>query len=142
VTVRLHHVWIGTTEVQKMRDFYQQILGLQPIVHPGRAAGNETDSSGGEIRSALLAAGEDPDELQVHFGVPDHNLVFAREQMVNPKSLAHVAYRCDDIEAIKSRLRSANVPFADFGEWAVKGWYQIYFYDPAGTVIEVQQVSP
>ena len=42
-------------------------------------------------------------------------------------------------EAFKVLLREKKIPFADYGEWAVKGWYQIFFEDPEGTVIEVHQ---
>ena len=30
--------------------------------------------------------------------------------------------------------------YADYGAWAMKGWSQIFFYDPAGNIIEVHQV--
>jgi len=41
---------------------------------------------------------------------------------------------------VKRRLDQHGVPYADYGVWAVKDWYQIFVFDPTGTVIEVHQV--
>jgi hypothetical protein len=60
--------------------------------------------------------------------------------MVNPIARGHVAYRCDDISAVKARLEANGIPYSDWGIWAVKGWYQIFLFDPAGTAIEIHQV--
>jgi hypothetical protein len=40
---------------------------------------------------------------------------------------------------LKKRLEEKNIPYSDYGQWAMNGWYQIFFYDPAGNVIEVHQ---
>ncbi len=52
-----------------------------------------------------------------------------------------VAFRPDDIAAFKGRLEEKGVPYADYGKWAMNGWYQIFFYDPEGNVIEVHQAD-
>ena len=49
----------------------------------------------------------------------------------------HIAYRCDDIAAFKAHLEAKRIPYSDWGERAVNGWHQIFFYDPDGKVIEV-----
>jgi glyoxylase I family protein len=51
-----------------------------------------------------------------------------------------VAYRTDDIQAFKKHLEQQKIPYSDWGSDAVKGWHQIFFYDPIGTVIEVHQI--
>jgi glyoxylase I family protein len=33
------------------------------------------------------------------------------------------------------------VPYADYGKWALAGWYQIFFHDPDGNIIEVHQIG-
>ena len=52
----------------------------------------------------------------------------------------HIAFRTDDIDAFKKRLKEKGIPFSDYGAWAMKGWEQIFFYDPDGNIIEVHQV--
>ncbi|NCV30350.1 MAG: hypothetical protein EBW60_09670 [Rhodobacteraceae bacterium] len=37
-------------------------------------------------------------------------------------------------------LEKCGVPYSDWGSDAVKGWHQVFFYDPVGNVIEVHQV--
>jgi len=34
-----------------------------------------------------------------------------------------------------------GIPYSDYGDWAMEGWRQIFFYDPAGAVVEVHQVD-
>ena len=53
----------------------------------------------------------------------------------------HIAYRTDDLESFKAHLKENSIPFSDWGETAVAGWQQIFFYDPDGNIIEVHQVT-
>ena len=48
--------------------------------------------------------------------------------------------RLRDIDAFKRRLKEKGIPYSDFGTWAMKGWEQIFFYDPDGNIVEVHQV--
>ena len=41
----------------------------------------------------------------------------------------------------KAHLEAKGIPYSDWGERAVNGWHQIFFYDPDGNVIEVHQVD-
>ena len=38
-----------------------------------------------------------------------------------------------------SRKKEKGIPFSDWGETAVAGWKQIFFYDPDGNIIEVHE---
>ena len=38
-------------------------------------------------------------------------------------------------------LREKNIQFADYGVWAIGGWYQIFLQDPDGTIVEVHQTD-
>ena len=40
-----------------------------------------------------------------------------------------------------THLDSLGVPYSDWGDRAVAGWHQIFFYDPDGNVIEVHQID-
>jgi catechol 2,3-dioxygenase-like lactoylglutathione lyase family enzyme len=140
--MRLHHVNIVAQDVPGLTAFYQTALGLEefpapPLIEiPGYSQVHD-----GHVKNpaAFLDAG-DRDELQLHLCAMDHNLGARYGQPVNPVARGHVAFRCDDIEEAKRRLDDAGIPYADYGVWAVKGWYQIFFFDPVGTVVEIHQV--
>jgi catechol 2,3-dioxygenase-like lactoylglutathione lyase family enzyme len=82
----------------------------------------------------------DDGHMHLHVARKDVQAGFRTGQIVNPVSHGHVAYRCDDIEAFKRHLDAQGVAYSDWGQSAVKGWHQVYFYDPDGNVIEVHQV--
>ncbi|MEL7153357.1 MAG: VOC family protein, partial [Pseudomonadota bacterium] len=77
----------------------------------------------------------------VAVGVVKEYLVPASHGLIAPVSRGHIAYRTDDLAAFKAHLEAHDVPYADWGNQAVAGWNQIFFYDPDGNVIEVHEVS-
>ena len=115
-----------------MDQFYQEILGLGretndlPILEKKKGyAGDVAFVSDGKI--------------QMHIAQRDNQAGFKTGQIVNPVSRGHIAYRTDDLEAFKKHLEQKKISYSDWGETAVAGWHQIFFYDPDGTVIEVHQ---
>ena len=60
----------------------------------------------------------------------DLGVNFRTGQAINPVERGHIAFRTDDIDAFKRRLKEKGIPYSDFGTWAMKGWEQIFFYDP------------
>jgi glyoxylase I family protein len=73
---------------------------------------------------------------QLHLAVRDADLTFRSGHAVNPLGKGHIAFQVDDIAEVKARLAAHDVPFSDYGVWAIAGWYQIFFNDPAGNVVE------
>ena len=65
---------------------------------------------------------------------------FKSGQVVNQLERGNMAYRTDDIEAFMNDLDEQGIPYSDGGSDAVKGWHQVFFYDPDGNVIEVHQI--
>ena len=59
---------------------------------------------------------------------------------MNPLGSGHLAFRVDDIAAVRARLDAEDIPYSDMGEWAIKGWHQLFCADPDGRVIEFYQV--
>ena len=43
------------------------------------------------------------------------------------------------MNAVIKRLQAANIPYDDAGEFAIPGLWNIYFRDPEGNLIEVNQ---
>ena len=66
---------------------------------------------------------------------------FNSGQFVNPVSQGHIAYRTDDLDAFIAHLEEQGIRYSDWGNQAVAGWRQIFFYDPDGNVIEVHEVQ-
>ncbi|MEC3859916.1 VOC family protein [Mesobacterium sp. TK19101] len=80
-------------------------------------------------------------EVQFHLAQKDVLAGFKTGQVVNPLERGHIAFRTDDLAAFKARLDEKGIPYADWGNRAVKGWAQIFFYDPDGNIIEVHEVQ-
>ena len=79
--------------------------------------------------------------IQTHLAKKDVGAGFRTGQIVNPVSRGHIAFRTDDLQGFKAHLEAKGVPYSDWGNRAVAGWHQIFFYDPDGNVIEVHQVD-
>jgi len=130
----LHHINLSTSNVEQMDNFYQHILGLDDKVE-GLPTLEKNKGYAGDV--AFVSDGA----IQMHLAQKDIHAGFNAQQFVNPVSRGHIAFRTDDIASFKQHLTANNIPFADWGNQAVAGWQQIFFYDPDGNVIEVHQVD-
>jgi glyoxylase I family protein len=131
--IKLHHLNLCSSNVAALDEFYRGVLDMEP--EPSLAA-NRDLSGGYPGKVAFLSDGA----TQVHLAEKDLGVSFRTGQAVNPVERGHIAFRTDDIEAFKKRLKDKGIPFSDYGAWAMKGWEQIFFYDPDGNIIEVHQV--
>ncbi|HET7042923.1 MAG TPA: VOC family protein [Gemmatimonadales bacterium] len=127
---RPHHLNLAGEKVAETAAFYRDLLGLSPVELP-RDRGNY------DAEIVLL---QDERGYQYHF-IPD-DPGFARRTglPVNPLGGGHLAFRVDDIAALRARLDAAGIPYSDMGEWAIKGWHQLFVADPEGRVLEFHQV--
>ena len=130
----LHHINLSTENVDKMDEFYQNIMGLSDDVDSLPKL-EKKKGYAGDV--AFVSDGA----IQMHLAQKDIHAGFRAQQYVNPVSCGHIAFRTDDIEAFKAHLKQHGIPFADWGNQAVAGWHQIFFYDPDGNVIEVHQAD-
>ena len=131
--VKLHHVNLCSKDVPAMDEFYRTVLDLRPEPSLGEA---RVTAEGYAGKVAFLSDGD----VQVHLAERDLGVGFRTGQAVNPLDRGHVAFRTDDIAAVKRRLEEKGIPYSDYGTWAMSGWHQIFFYDPEGNVVEVHQV--
>jgi glyoxylase I family protein len=125
-----HHLNLASPDVARTAAFYRDLLGLKPVELP-----RDQDAYGAKIESM-----QDEGGYQYHFIPPDPDFARQRGLPVNPLAGGHLAFRVDDIEAVRARLDAAGVPYADMGVWAIKGWHQVFCADPDGRVIEFHQV--
>ena len=132
--MKLHHVNLCTRDVAGMDAFYRSVLGLQ---QEPSLAGQRVMGQGYSGQVAFVSDGA----IQVHIAEQDLGVGFRTGNAVNPVHRGHIAFRTDDIAAVKRRLDEQGIAYSDYGAWAMRGWQQIFFYDPDGNVIEVHQVE-
>jgi catechol 2,3-dioxygenase-like lactoylglutathione lyase family enzyme len=60
--------------------------------------------------------------------------------------LHHVNFATADVPAmdkfyrdVLDSLEEKGINYSDYGDWAMTGWKQVFFYDPDGNVVEVHQ---
>ncbi len=130
----LHHINLSTEDVGRMDAFYRDVMGLEP---PTRDLPTLEKKQGYAGDVTFVSDGD----IQVHLAQKDVLAGFKTGHSVNPVSHGHIAYRTDDLDAFRAHLEAQGIPYSDWGNKAVEGWHQIFFYDPDGNVIEVHQVQ-
>jgi len=134
--IKFHHVNLSTSDVPGLDVFYREVLDMKPEPKLNQMRITQQGYSG---NVSFLTDGR-ADAAEFHLAEKDLKIGFKTGQAVNPLERGHLAFRTDDIAAFKKRLEEKGIPYSDFGAWAMKGWEQIFFYDPAGNIIEVHQV--
>lgn len=139
MATKFHHVNFASKQVPELEAFYKDVLQLE-----GTDVYSRADSASAQIKDkgyggnvAFLTDGA----VEMHLSTKDLGVAFRTGQAINPLANTHIAFRTDDIEGIKQRLTERGIPYADYGAWAIKGWTQIFFYDPEGNIVEVHQVG-
>lgn len=130
--LKLHHINLATEKVDEMTRFYREVLDM-PAPTGDIPVLEKNKGYAGDVGFAWDGA------VQFHVAEKDVMAGFRTGQIVNPVATGHIAFRCDDIEAVKTELEAKGVPYSDWGERAVAGWHQIFFFDPDGNVIEIHQ---
>ena len=136
MTTRFHHINLCAKDPSDLENFYKDVLELsESNAYSGNQKQIENQGYGGRV--AFLTDGAS----EMHLSTLDLNVAFRTKQPINPLERGHIAFRTDDIEAFKAMLREKNIQFADYGVWAIGGWYQIFLQDPDGTIVEVHQTD-
>jgi catechol 2,3-dioxygenase-like lactoylglutathione lyase family enzyme len=130
--LKLHHLNLTTTKVAAMDEFYREVLDME--TEPSMA-GRRIKDQGYPGNVAFVTDGT----TQVHIAEKDLSVGFRTKNVVNPVERGHIAFRTDDIAAFKKRLDDKGIRYSDYGDFAMAGWQQIFFYDPDGNIIEVHQ---
>lgn len=132
--IELHHINVCNHSAGDLRTFYSSVFDLKPVVDEEHQQDTTQGYDGGV---AFLSDGA----IEFHLATRDLDVGHRTGHAVNPLDRGHIAFRTDDIQAFKARLTELGIQFSDYGVWALAGWYQIFFQDPAGTVIEVHQID-
>ena len=134
--LEFHHINFVSEDVDRLHHFYTDTLGLSDIPITSFPRPKETENTGysGKIRFATDG------QMQMHLAEQDLTVAKKHNQEINPVEKGHIAFRTDDIEEFKALLREKNIRFSDYGTAFAREWYQIFFHDPVGNVIEVHQL--
>ena len=131
----LHHVNFATDKVNEMDAFYKDMYS-DLTRKPGACQYlKKTRAIPATLHSGPMAI------IQFHLARKDLEVGFRTGHAVNPVERGHIAFRTDDIQAFRKHLEENGISYSDWGNTAVQGWHQIFFYDPDGNVIEVHQVE-
>jgi glyoxylase I family protein len=128
---RPHHLNLAgdRAAVARTAAFYRDLLDLTPVELP-----RDEEAYGAGIHTL-----QDRSGYQYHFVPAEPDFTERRRLPVNPL-IGHLAFRVDDIAALRARLDAAGISYSDMGVWAIKGWHQLFCADPDGRVIEFHQV--
>ena len=134
--LEFHHINLCTSDVPGLADFYSEVLDLKP--EPSMEALRVLDDKDGYDGGVAF---QTDGTVQFHHSQADLGVAFRTGKAINPLERGHLAFRTDDIETFKKRLDEKGVPYADFGNSFMASWQQVFFYDPAGNIIEVHQAN-
>jgi catechol 2,3-dioxygenase-like lactoylglutathione lyase family enzyme len=137
--LEFHHINFVSEDVDRMHDFYTNVLGMDDIPATEFPRTEAEDGAGfdGKIRFATEGA------MQMHLAERSFDVAFRNGQVINPIERGHIAFRTDDLPAFLAILDARGIRYSDYGTTFAKEWHQVFFHDPEGNVIEVhQQVVP
>ena len=134
--LEFHHINYVSQDVEELDNFYQNVMKMETISPEKFLRTSATKGKGYDGKIKFVTEGS----MQMHLAEKDLDVAIKHNQDINPVEKGHIAFRTDDIEEFKRILEEHGVPFSDYGTSFAKEWYQIFFKDPVGNVIEVHQL--
>ena len=134
--LEFHHINYVSQDVEELDSFYRNVMKMETISPEKFPRTSVTKDKGYNGKIKFVTEGS----MQMHLAEKDLDVAIKHNQDINPVDKGHIALRTDDIEEFKRILEENDVPFSDYGTSFAKEWYQIFFKDPVGNVIEVHQL--
>ena len=131
-----HHINYVSKNVDELNNFYKNILQMETVPESNFPRTDATNDIGYNGKIKFVTEGN----MQMHLAEKDLDVAQKNKKHINPVEKGHIAFRTDDIENFKKLLKKNKIRFADYGTTFAKEWYQIFFYDPEGNIIEVHQL--
>ena len=133
--LEFHHINVVGDDIDRLHNFYTNVLGLadMPVEMFPRTEARAGAGYDGDIKFATDGG------MQMHLAQRDLTVAFRNGQSLNPVARGHIAFRTDDLAQVLAELEAAGVPYADYGTAFSAEWHQVFFQDPEGNVIEVNQ---
>ena len=137
--IRFHHVNISWPQMPELVHFYKEVLGLEDL--PGAEhQQNMLVKNGAYTGRVAFLLGSGEGEVQLHLCDSDPDVGFKTGHAINPVMTGHLAFRTDDLDAVKANLDAHGIRYSYYGTWGMSDWDQIFLYDPAGNIVEIHQV--
>tara|TARA_B100001093_G_scaffold153071_2_gene145876 strand:- start:412 stop:831 length:420 start_codon:yes stop_codon:yes gene_type:complete len=133
--LEFHHINFVSKDVEKMNNFYKNVLDMDSIPIENFPRTEETTDGGYSGKINFVTEGK----IEMHLAERDLNVAFKNKQTINPVDQGHIAFRTDNIKLFLAKLKEKGIPFSDYGTTFAKEWHQVFFHDPEGNVIEVHQ---
>ena len=134
--LQFHHINYVSQDVEELDNFYRNVMKMEIIAPEQFPRTSATKNKGYDGKIKFVTEGS----MQMHLAEKDLDVAIKHNQDINPVEKGHIAFRTDDIEEFKRILEEHDVPFSDYGTGFAKEWYQIFFKDPVGNVVEVHQL--
>ncbi|MEM7189845.1 MAG: hypothetical protein AAF439_09555 [Pseudomonadota bacterium] len=131
----IHHVNLQAHDVRETAAFFSEIAGMTEGAWD--RGGTSGDFSIDPTDLTMFPLGDGNRGLHIIRPDPD----FGRRNgfNVNPSIGGHPAFMVPDIHGVMARMDAAGWLYDDAGVYAMPGMHQIYTYDPAMGVVEVNQ---
>ncbi len=127
--MRIQHVGLIVTDLERSRRFYAEALGLEEVPRPPNFT-----FAGAWFRF---------DGTEIHLLAEAHTTGDAGQPDAGPGAAygltQHLAFEVDDLEAACARLEANGVPLAGGPMPRGDGFVQAFFRDPDGYVLEFFQ---
>lgn len=123
----LQHYTIEPSDLERTKDFYCDILGLENGDRPPLGFPGYWLYSGGVATVHLLGKREPREGIVVRG---------TRKKFKDTGRFDHIAFAATDVEGVRARLKAHNVPFREQILPRI-GATQIFLYDPDGVGVEL-----
>ena len=133
--LEFHHINYVTRNVDKLNNFYKNILQMDSISEENFKRTKATKSTGYNGKIKFVTEGK----IQMHLAEKNLDIASLNKKHINPVERGHIAFRTDNLEEFISILKKNKINYADYGTTFSAEWHQIFFYDPEGNIIEVHQ---
>jgi catechol 2,3-dioxygenase-like lactoylglutathione lyase family enzyme len=99
--LEFHHINFVSKDVEKMNNFYKNVLDMDSIPIENFPRTEETTDSGYSGKINFVTEGK----IEMHLAERDLNVAFKNKQTINPVDQGHIAFRTDNIKLFLERLK-------------------------------------
>ena len=98
--LEFHHINFVSKDIDKMNNFYKNILCMDSIPIENFPRTEETADSGYSGKINFVTEGK----IEMHLAERDLNVAFKNNQTINPVDQGHIAFRTNDIKLFLKKI--------------------------------------
>jgi glyoxylase I family protein len=122
----MRHVLVPSDDIEKTRQFYADVLGLEPV---------EPMTTGYSFNLAWFQSAG----YEIHCVKKDEGVRAWTGTDFNPTMQPHIAFEVEDYEAAKEELRKNDIEFYEAHGEGVLARKQLFVQDPSGFYLELYE---